>query len=157
MSEGQRTRRDTLLDIQYGAIFNEKNWRFYSGLKIVLAWVGFFFGSGIVYGLLKDPHFAIPSGILLAAIAAMGYSITPESRAVAFRDRYKEYVKLQGRASKLTDDELEIALFDLRAGAAPHSVSALKMPAVNDVLRANGMDAHLQPLSFCQRMFDALV
>jgi hypothetical protein len=149
-----RTRREMLLDLRYGAVYNEMNCRFYSTLKIVLSWLGFFCGSGVVYGFLKQPEIAVPSGIFLAAVAALGYSLAPETRAVALRDRFKEYVKLEGRASKLGDEELEEKLFDLKAGSLPYSLTALKNPAQNAVVRKLG--APEQKLTLYERLFTAL-
>jgi hypothetical protein len=144
------------MDIEYWARFNELNARYYTALKNLLAGVGLFFGSGVVYAFTKDAGFLLPSGILLAIVTTIGYTVGPGDRAQAHLDQYKAYRTLAARADDLDDKALAKAVKEQIIQARPHAVEALQKAAWNSVVIAHGMDSKTKKLTPKERFFAAL-
>lgn len=143
-------RADDLFDIEYGYWFNQANERLYHRLDVALNLVQLVGGSAAALAAMQgSPGAVVASGFALAVCAAVSLLVAPAVKAEQHRVCKAAWRGLQGRASRLTDDELHSATRDIQ-GSGPAGLGSLCVPAYNTTLRATNQEHGVRPLGLVE-------
>lgn len=148
VSEPRRYQR--MLDLRYGFRYNLLHERLYGRMGSALAFVQGFAGAGAFAGFAADkPALAGIGGLVAAAAAIVDSTISPRVRAARFAAQRERYADLEFVADTLAVDDLERQLVAVQARVQDGEIDALRTPAQNDTLVANGRgDAVVAPTRF---------
>ncbi|MDR0251110.1 MAG: hypothetical protein LBI35_07385 [Burkholderiales bacterium] len=115
------------------------------------------FGSAAFGGYIAvEPALVGISGLLVAVIAAVSFAFDPSGKAARFELLRDKMSVLGSVAHAYKADELIHQLSILQSNILPGEFETLRNVAYNDVLRENGRDEMIEPLTKTERIFKAL-
>ena len=151
-----RTKYEATLDVRFGLCYNDMNARLYRRFDSIFGFVGLFGGSGALIAAIGGyKPLGIVAGALVAALAVIERLVRPIEKAVLHDDFKARYASLNARMSDAELPDIERDLVTLQA-QAPSGFHALKLPAYNANLLANGRPDYMANTSRWQRFMALL-
>ncbi len=139
-----RTHYEATIDVRYGMRFNELNARLYNHIDGAISFITMLGTCGAAVSFVnQSPPLAAASGLLLAAVAALGRVIGPARKAEQHAAACRNYAAIDAAAADLTLEQIDARLRPLQA-SSPGGFRLLAAPAYLDNLRSNGIATDLR-------------
>jgi len=152
-----RTRSEALLDVGFGATYNELNSRIYRRAHNWLSFAQAVLGSAaFAFIWAKDVTLSGYAGLAIAVLVGLDVSFDLSGRAAKFEAHARRYKELLRAAPRLGDAELDDMLRALQAEVQDGEIKTLELPAYNRNLLAQGRPDAVVPTSRWQRSIAVL-
>jgi hypothetical protein len=133
-----RTHFQALLEVRFGARYNELNEGLYRFVDRLLSAISLLAGAAAFLNLLVELDGLTEwAGLIIALSAIVQVLMAPAARMIEHRELARRFTQLAGRASRLELPELDAEITRLRAGA-PGGFDALNPLAQANVLENAG-------------------
>lgn len=147
-----RTHYEASLDASYAACYMHLQERFYKKVKGLMVFMNLFASSAAGAAFYtKDPTLAAYVALAITVMTIADVIVSPSDRIAQSNELYRRYTELHRQSKKLTMEEIDERLGDLRAYTAP-SIESLRVPAYNQVVHEISRHDYALPMTLMQRV-----
>jgi hypothetical protein len=151
-----RDKDEALCRVRYQLRLHFLHVRLYGRIRKCVALVSLVLGSTALYGAFKNNVAAVGlSGIIVAVLSISDIVMDWSDRAARHGVWRRRMADLLVRSHKLDTAAIDRELSQIE-GEIDDEFESLRVPAMNDVLRSNGMDDAVRPEAAMQRLFRIL-
>jgi len=155
MSDIERTKAESTLDIRYAIRLHELHLRLYGRIRAALSFITLAGSSAALVSLLADRAALVAATAAAVAVAALFEQVFDFAAKVARRRvLIRSYYDLLARDLPLAEQDRE--MYRLRADGIEPGIESLRYVAFNDNVRRSGHEDWARPESAMQRLLRAL-
>ncbi len=155
MSDIERTKAESDLDIRYAIRLHELHLRLYKRLRAGLSFITLAGGSAALISLLAGKPTLVAAMAAAVALSALFEHVFDFAAKVAERAALiRDYNLLLAQNLALPEQDRE--MFHIRAGDPQTGIESLRFVAFNDNARQTGHEDWARPETFGQRLMRAL-
>lgn len=153
----ERTSYEAVGDIRYSIRYFHLQRRFFRKIEGLFRLVYVVAGSSAFAGYLsKDPKLAGIAALVTAIVTALDIVWSPGSKAQTCFEIVRRYTDLDRKSNKLTLEELDDEIHNIRNYTEAPAIEALRIPALNDSLLERGLPSEVHPATWWQKFVAAL-